>query len=77
MKGFRVPGKSVQGQPQADALLGPTPGNPRVFIALGAQAGSLASVSTDRVQAEAAARGLKVFEFPVILTADAPNNGAQ
>ena len=62
---------------QADALLGPTPGNHRVYIALGAQAGSLASVSADQVQAEAAARGLKVFEFPVILTADAPNNGAQ
>jgi len=62
---------------QADALLGPTPGNHRVFIALGAQAGSLASVSAGQVQAEAAARGLKVFEFPVILTADAPNNGAQ
>jgi len=62
---------------RADALLGPTPGNHRVFIALGAQSGSLASVSAGQVQAEAAARGLKVFEFPVILTTDASSSGAQ
>jgi len=62
---------------QAEALLGSLPGARRVYIALGAGSPLLAGVSAGQVQAEAAARGLKVFEFPIVLIAEAPGDGAQ
>jgi len=55
---------------QADALLGATPGPRRVFIVLGGQAASLEGVEVADVQSRAAVRGLKVFEFPVVLVSD-------